>query len=247
MGEGFYKASKLVIAPVLRGTWRFKVTGRENFPEGGAIVASNHLSYLDSYFIPAVAPKQVFFVSKAEHFDNRFQRWFFEQWGVIPLNRGAGDNEAFDRSLQVLREGKYLGLHPEGTRSVDGKLHRGRTGVARLALKARVPVVPVGIVGTDKILPKGKSVPSLIPRCEIHVGEPLTFEEFYGEEDDRKVTRELTDRVMMAIKDLSGQEYVDVYTQNPAAHGKNAPPQPAEIRGTPRDGTETRGQEEDRT
>ncbi len=217
MGEGFYKASKVVVAPILKATWRFKTAGVHHFPEtGGAILASNHLSYLDSYFIPAIAPRMVYFVSKAEHFDKPLQRWFFKKWGVIPLQRGAGDNAAFDKSLEILGEGNYLGLHPEGTRSTDGKLHKGHTGVARLALMADVPVIPIGIIGTDRILPKGANLPSLKHRCEMNVGKPMRFDEFRGMENDRKVVRDITDRIMAAIKDLSRQEYVPEYTNNPA-------------------------------
>lgn len=215
MGEQFYKASQYTIAPLLRGLWRIHATGLHHVPsKGGAILASNHLSYSDHYFLPAVVPRQIFFISKAQHFDVPVQRWLFEQWGVIPLKRGEGDNEAMERSLQVLREGKLFGIYPEGTRSVDGKLHKGRTGVARLALLARVPVVPVGMIGTDKVLPKGKSVPNL-KKVVVHIGAPLDFSAFYGMENDRKVCREITDRIMHAIKDLSGQEYVPEYVENP--------------------------------
>ncbi len=219
MGQGFYKLSKFVVAPTLRTMWRFRTTGLHHFPEtGGAILASNHLSYLDSYFIPSVAPRMVYFVSKAEHFDVPLQRWFFKQWGVIPLRRGDGDNEAFARSLEILREGDYLGLHPEGTRSTDGKLHKGRTGAVRLALMANVPIIPIGIIGTDAILPKGKSLPRLKPHCEIHVGAPMDLSKFAGSENDRKVTRELTDRLMHEIAALSRQEYVDEYLAKSPSH-----------------------------
>ena len=215
MGERFYKASQYTIAPLLRGVWRIHATGVHHVPQqGGAILASNHLSYTDHYFLPAVVPRQIFFISKAQHFDVPVQRWLFEQWGVIPLKRGEGDNEAMARSLQMLADGKLFGIYPEGTRSVDGKLHKGRTGVARLALMAKVPVIPVGMIGTDKVLPKGKNVPKL-KKVSIHIGAPMHFDEFYGMENDRKVTREITDRIMHAIRDLSGQEYVDSYTQNP--------------------------------
>ncbi|MFA5860243.1 MAG: lysophospholipid acyltransferase family protein, partial [Candidatus Thermoplasmatota archaeon] len=114
----------------------------------------------------------------------------------------------------ILNEGKLFGIYPEGTRSTDGKLHKGRTGAARLALQARVPIIPVGMLGTDKVLPKGKSLPKL-KKVTIHLGAPLSFAEFYGMENDRKVCREVTDRVMEAIGRLSGQEYVNEYVQNP--------------------------------
>ena len=215
MGEGFYRFSQAVLSPPIRGAFRVTAEGREHVPKsGGVILASNHLSYIDHYVTGAVLDRQVFFISKAQHFDVPVQRWLFKQWGVIPLKRGEGDNEAMARSLQILQEGKLFGIYPEGTRSTDGKLHRGRTGVARLALQARVPVIPVGMIGTDKILPKGKNVPKL-KKVSVHIGAPMHFEQFYGMENDRKVTREITDRIMHAIRDLSGQEYVDSYTQNP--------------------------------
>ena len=224
MGERFYKASHVTIGPLLRGLWRVKATGLENVPRTGpAIFASNHLSYTDHYFLPAVVPRQIFFISKAQHFDVPVQRWLFEQWGVIPLKRGEGDNEAFSRSLQLLSEGKLFGIYPEGTRSTDGKLHKGRTGVARLALQARVPIIPVGMVGTDKVLPKGKNVPTL-HKVEVHIGKPLDFSRHIGMENDRKVTRDITDQVMRAIRDLSGQEYVHEYMQNPEYVAKEGAP-----------------------
>lgn len=232
MGERFYKFSYHTIGPVLRGLWRIHATGVHHVPErGGAILASNHLSYTDHYFLPSVVPRQIFFISKAQHFDVPVQRWLFEKWGVIPLKRGEGDNEAMQRSLEILAEGKLFGIYPEGTRSTDGKLHKGRTGVARLALMAKVPVIPVGMIGTDQVLPKGKSMPKL-RKVSIHVGAPMHFDEFYGMENDRKVTRDMTDRIMHAIAELSGQEYVHEYMQNPEYQAKEAAAQAeAETRG----------------
>jgi 1-acyl-sn-glycerol-3-phosphate acyltransferase len=227
MGERFYKACQYTIAPALRGLWRVHATGVHHIPaKGPAILASNHLSYSDHYFLPAVVPRQIYFISKAQHFDVPVQRWFFEQVGVIPLRRGEGDNEAFTRSLQVLGEGNLFGIYPEGTRSTDGKLHKGRTGVARLALMAKVPVIPVGMVGTDKVLPKGKNMPKL-HKVTIHIGAPMDFSQFYGMENDRKVCRDITDRIMHAIRDLSGQEYVHEYMQNPEYKPKEGESAPA--------------------
>lgn len=224
MGERFYKASRVTVGPLLRGLWRIEATGVENVPEqGAAILASNHLSYTDHYFLPAVVPRQIFFISKAQHFDVPVQRWLFEQWGVIPLRRGEGDHEAMQRSLQILAEGKLFGIYPEGTRSTDGKLHKGRTGVARLALLAKVPVLPVAMVGTDKVLPKGKSVPKL-RKVGVRIGAPIDLSDHYGQENDRKACREITDRIMRAIRDLSGQEYVDEYMQNPEYQAKEGAP-----------------------
>lgn len=223
MGERFYKASYHTLAPLFRGIWRIHATGVHHVPQTGpAILASNHLSYTDHYFLPSVVPRQIFFISKAQHFDVPVQRWLFEQWGVIPLKRGEGDADAFTRSLSILGQGNLFGIYPEGTRSMDGKLHKGRTGVARLALSARVPVIPVGMIGTDKVLPKGKRLPSL-DKVTIHIGTPMYFDEHFGQENDRKVCREITDRIMMAIRDLTGQDYVDSYMQNPEYAGKPDP------------------------
>lgn len=215
MGEGFYKLSHAVLGPMIRGAWRIQALGQENIPdEGPAILASNHLSYLDHFLMPAVVDRPIYFISKAEHFDVPVQAWLFEQWGVIPLERGEGDEEALDRAEEVLREGKLFGIYPEGTRSLDGRLHRGHTGVARLALKVGVPVVPVGMVGTYEALPKGQAMPSF-PQVEVQFGEPLSFESLHGEHEDYDTCRKVTDEIMRAIQDQSGQEYVDEYQRNP--------------------------------
>lgn len=216
MGERFYNAAKAVLAPLFKTAWRIDAQGAEHVPDdGGAIMASNHLSYLDHFLMPAVVPRPIYFISKAEHFDVPGQAWFFENANVIPLNRGEGDDQALKRAEEVLDEGKLFGIYPEGTRSLDGKLHKGHTGVARLALKVGVPVVPIGMIGTYEALPKGRSVPKF-NKVTVRFGEPLAFEEFYGQDKDRSITRKVTDEIMMAIKDLSGQTYVDAYQKNPA-------------------------------
>lgn len=215
MGERFYKVSHAVLSPIFKTLWRIEAHGREHIPdEGGAILASNHLSYLDHFLMPAMVERPIFFISKAQHFEVPVQSWLFEQWGVIPLERGEGDQEALVRAEQVLEEGELFGIYPEGTRSLDGRLHKGHTGVARLALKAGVPVVPVGMTGTYEALPKGKVVPNF-PKVEVLFGEPLTLEELHGRHDDYSVTRKVTDEIMHAIQDLTGQDYVDEYQWNP--------------------------------
>lgn len=247
MGEGFYRFSQAVVSPPIRGAFRVTAEGVENVPKtGGVILASNHLSYLDHYVTGAVLDRQVFFISKAQHFDVPVQRWLFKQWGVIPLNRGEGDKEAFTRSLDTLREGRVFCIYPEGTRSMDGKLHKGRTGVARLALASGSPVVPVACVGTDVVLPKGKNWPKWGHPITVRFGAPLTFPAFGpAHADDRKVTRDVTDEIMRAIQKLSGQEYVDEYHDNPdyakraaaqaAAAASSAPTSAAAPAGKPRD------------
>ncbi|MHB8605776.1 MAG: lysophospholipid acyltransferase family protein [Thermoplasmatota archaeon] len=213
MGRGFYTFSYYTLGSTIRGLWRVHADGVENVPmEGGAILASNHLSYADHYLMPCNVKRQVFFVSKAQHFDVPVQRWLFRQWGVIPLKRGDGDSEAYTTSLKVLTDGDLLCIYPEGTRSTDHRLYKGHTGVARLALEARVPIIPVGMMNSDEILPKGVSRPKM-KKAFVKFGKPLAFPEFYGMQDDRKVTRDVTDRVMLAIRDLTGQEYVDAYAK----------------------------------
>lgn len=222
MGEAFYRASHVVLGPLIRGLWRVSYDGLENIPpEGPAILASNHLSFMDHFLLPAGFKRPLYFISKAEHFDSPVKKVFFDAWNVIPLRRGQSDQEAMDRARDVLREGRLFCIYPEGTRSVDRKLHRGRTGVARLALELAVPVVPVAMIDTDLILPKGKSVPSF-HKGGVRIGRPLRFPEHEGMQGDRKATRDVTDRIMRAIGALSGQEYVDDYTKNPEYSAKEA-------------------------
>lgn len=213
--EPFYTFAWYTLGKSLRATWRAEAEGLEHVPdEGAAIMASNHLSYLDHFLMPAVVPRQIYFISKDQHFDVPIQRWVFRQAGVIPLARGEGDEEAFQRALGVLEAGDLLGIYPEGTRSLDGKLHKGHTGVARLALAAGVPIVPIGMIGTFEALPKGSRLPKF-PKVTVRFGEPLDYPDHHGEQEDYDLARKITDEVMMAIAELSGQDYVDEYTRNP--------------------------------
>lgn len=224
MGEGFYRASHMVLAPLIRGAWRVHATGTHHVPRHGrAILASNHLSFLDHLVLGAVVDRPIYFISKVEHFENPVKRALFSAWNVIPLQRGEGDKVAFHRSMRVLEEGNLFAIYPEGTRSADGRLYRGHTGVARLALTTRTPVVPVGVVGTDTILPKGATVPRF-GRVSVHLGAPLYFDEHYGQENDRDATREVTDRIMEAIANLTGQEVVDAYHPNRAYDEEDGAP-----------------------
>ena len=220
MRQGFYRVSRTVFGPMLRGAWRIRKEGVENIPEeGGAILASNHLSYLDHFLLPAVVPRPIFFISKAQHFDVPVQRWFFKQWGVIPLARGEGDNAAIDRALEVLQDGELFGIYPEGTRSLDGKLHKGHTGVARLALELDVPVIPVAMLGTFEKKPKGRKGMDHSVKLGGIAGPPLRWPALVGKHNDRDVCRQVTDEIMHAIAELSGQDYVDEYTHNPEVPG----------------------------
>lgn len=202
----------------MRALFRPWVRGLENIPdEGPAIIAPNHLSFIDSLFIPLVASRPVSFLAKNDYFVGRgikgtVTRWFFKATNQLPMDRSGGSaSEASLRSgLKVLRSGKLLGLYPEGTRSPDGSLYRGRTGIARLALEAKVPVIPTAIIGTDKVQPNGATVPRL-RRVGVVFGEPLDFSKYDDMPQDRFLLRSVTDEIMYEILRISGQEYVDSY------------------------------------
>ena len=215
----FYWLLKWVlVGPVLRMVFRPRAEGAEHVPEEGpAILASNHLSYADWLFMPLTLARRVTFVAKAEYFTGKgvkgwLQRSFFSGSGQVPIDRTSGSaaEGAMRSALKVLGAGDLFGIYPEGTRSHDGKLYRGRTGVARLALEAKVPVVPVAVVGTDKVAPPGKKFGSFT-RPVVRFGKPLDFSRYAGMESDRYILRSITDEIMYEIMRLSGQEYVDMY------------------------------------
>ena len=215
----FYWVLKtVVLGPILKLLFRPWVEGEENIPdEGAAIFASNHLSFSDSIFLPLVVPRRMTFLAKSDYFTGRGVKGrataaFFRGVGQLPIDRSGGRaGEAALRSgLRVLRRGELLGIYPEGTRSPDGRLYRGRTGVARMALEAGVPVLPVAMIGTDKAQPTGKKIPKLM-RIGVKIGKPLDFSRYEGMEDDRFVLRSITDEIMYELMLLSGQEYVDMY------------------------------------
>lgn len=211
----FYTVSWFAITPWLRVLFRARYEGVENVPrKGPVILASNHLSFLDHFILGVGVRRQISFISKSQHFDAPVRRWLFSSWGVIPLRRGAGDQEAFDRSVDALSAGKLFAIYPEGTRSLDGKLHKGHTGVARLHLLTHAPVVPVAMWGTYQAMPKGRTVPKLVP-CGAKFGKPMRFKVPSGQETNRDQLRRITNEVMFAIRDLSGQDYVDEYQYNP--------------------------------
>jgi 1-acyl-sn-glycerol-3-phosphate acyltransferase len=208
----------IAIGPLLRVIFRPRVSGAENVPdEGPAILASNHLSYADWLFMPLTLNRRVTFVAKAEYFSGKgiegwFQRKFFSGAGQVPIDRsGASAAEgALKAAKKVLADGELFGIYPEGTRSHDGRLYRGRTGVARLALETKVPVIPVAVLGTDKVAPPGKEFGSF-SRPVVRFGRPLDFSRYEGMESDRYILRSITDEIMYEIMQLSGQEYVDMY------------------------------------
>lgn len=211
----FYQASWWTVAPGVRLAFRTRFEGREHVPKTGpAILASNHLSFLDHLILGASTRRQIYYISKMQHFDYPVRRFLFRRWGVIPLRRGEGDAVAFERSLEVLGRGDLFAIYPEGTRSLDGRLHKGHTGVARLHLLSGAPVVPVAMWGTFEAMPKGKRVPKFV-KCGARFGAPLSFLKPEKDVEDRATLRRITDAIMHAIRDLSGQAYVDEYQFNP--------------------------------
>jgi 1-acyl-sn-glycerol-3-phosphate acyltransferase len=200
---------------LVRPTFRVKVVGRKNIPKkGAAILASNHLSALDHVVLPMATRRTIVNISKAQHFTKPVKAWFMRQWGVIKLERGKGDTAAMDAAKQALREGNLFCIYPEGTRSLDGKLHKGHTGVARLALELRVPVIPCAMIGTFEAKPKGGKTKYFSKTAAV-IGEPMDFSRYWGMHEDKAVCRKVTDEVMHALAALSGQEYVDEYQHNP--------------------------------
>lgn len=215
----FYWLMKyVVIGPIVKAIWRPWIVGRRNIPaEGAAILASNHLSFVDSIFLPLMIDRPVAFLAKSDYFTGKglkgwATRMFFKATGQIPIDRSGGkaSEASLNTGLQVLGRGDLLGIYPEGTRSPDGKLYRGRTGIARMALEAHVPVVPVVMVDTDTMMPIGTRVPRIV-RVGVVIGEPLDFSRFEGMEGDRYILRSVTDEIMVALQRLGEQEYEDVY------------------------------------
>ncbi|MDQ3479721.1 MAG: 1-acyl-sn-glycerol-3-phosphate acyltransferase [Actinomycetota bacterium] len=215
----FYWLLKWVfVGPVLKLIFRPYAEGTENVPEqGGAILASNHLSYSDWLFMPLTIPRRVTFVAKAEYFTTPglkgwLQKTFFSGAGQVPLDRSGGraSEGAITTGLRILANGELFGIYPEGTRSHDGRLYRGKTGIARMALEAKVPVIPLAVINTNVVAPPGKIFGRYV-RPGVRFGKPLDFSRYEGMESDRYVLRSITDEIMYEIMELSGQEYVDIY------------------------------------
>ncbi|MFE9424895.1 lysophospholipid acyltransferase family protein [Kitasatospora sp. NPDC006697] len=216
--------TKLVLKPLSRAVYRPAIEGLENVPrKGGVILASNHFSFIDSVVIPLTAPRPISFLAKVEYwqmkgFKGRVLRGFFDAIEAVPVRRGEIHlaQAALDSALEVLNDGKAFGIYPEGTRSLDNRLYRGKTGVAWLALTAGVPVVPVALSGTAEILPVGSRRPRL-RKVTVRFGEPLDFSHLHGQARNARVRRQVTDEVMAAIHALSGQELAEVYNEAPKA------------------------------
>jgi len=212
-----YALLKAFLSPILMALFRPKVKGLRNVPHlGPLIIASNHLSFSDSIFMPLVVPRKVTFLAKSEYFTSPGLKGFIKKitfiaLGQVPVDRSGGraSEAAIITGLSVLESGDCIGIYPEGTRSPDGRLYKGRTGIARLAIESGAPVIPVAMFNTAEIQPTGQVVPK-VRRVEMIFGEPMYFEN-YGDSTDQKVLREVTDRIMNTIQALSGQEYVDMY------------------------------------
>jgi 1-acyl-sn-glycerol-3-phosphate acyltransferase len=217
----YWFMKNLVAGPILKTVFRPWVTGLDNIPKtGGVIVASNHLSFIDSVFLPLVLDRRIFFLAKSDYFKGRgLKGWatktFMNGTGMLPIDRSGGkaSEASLNTGLKVLHDGEVLGIYPEGTRSPDGKLYRGRTGVARMILEGNVPVVPVAMIDTEKVMPIGTKIPK-VQRIGIVIGEPLDFSRFAGLEGDRFILRSITDEIMYELNRLSGQEYEDIYASS---------------------------------
>jgi len=209
-----YWLTKFILTPFLRLLYRVRVEGREHIPpRGSAILASNHISFCDSFFLPLVVPRRVTYVAKAEYFDNWKVAWFFKANGHIPIRRGEGADWklALDLAAEVLNSGGLFGIYPEGTRSKDGRLYRGHTGVAMLATRTGAPVIPIGFVGTDKAQPVGAKMMRPFKTVTIRIGPPMDFATEAGQPQGQRALRAITDKVMKEIQNLSGQEYTGRY------------------------------------
>jgi 1-acyl-sn-glycerol-3-phosphate acyltransferase len=208
----------ILLGPLLRVLYRPKVNGLENIPQDGPVImAINHNSFVDSIFLPLIVKRRMTFLTKEEYFTTPgfkgfWMRMFFRGVGQVPIDRSGGNasEAALYTGVRVLAAGNVLGIYPEGTRSPDGKLYRGHTGVARMALAAEATVIPVAICGTRDVQPAGKTVPR-VKRVAVEIGKPLDFSRYEGMGDDRFVLRSMTDEIMYEIMALSDQEYSDMY------------------------------------
>jgi 1-acyl-sn-glycerol-3-phosphate acyltransferase len=219
--------ARVVLRPLIRLLWRIDVRGLEHLPDvGPAILCPNHISVIDSFFVPAMLPRRITYVGKAEYLDDWKTRRLFPALGMIPIDRSGGDaaEAALDLAAEVLERGELFGIYPEGTRSRDGLLHKGRTGAARLALRTGAPIIPVGIRGTDRIMPPGARVPRPFRPASVAFGQPIEPDRYATlGSDERVALRRVTDDLMSAIRALSAQDYVNTYaSDNPDERGERA-------------------------
>ncbi|MBV8296673.1 MAG: 1-acyl-sn-glycerol-3-phosphate acyltransferase [Acidimicrobiia bacterium] len=214
-----YWVLKAILTPVLRLLFKVTADGPEHVPsDGPAILASNHLSFSDSIFLPLVLRRRITFVAKAEYFDDPKTAWFFRAMGQIPIRRGGGSasQRALDSAMDVLRDGGLFGIYPEGTRSPDGRLYKGHTGVARLALQSGAPVIAVAMIGTREAQPIGQVKPNFFSPIGVRFSKPMRFDRYAERADDPRALRQITDEIMFELRALSGQDYVDRYAKRGA-------------------------------
>jgi 1-acyl-sn-glycerol-3-phosphate acyltransferase len=222
-----YPVARRVLTPLFKGLWRVDVQGLDRLPaEGGALFCPNHTSVIDSFFLPLVLPRRIMFVGKSEYMDSWKTKHIFPALGMIPIDRAGGSksDRALNTAARVLESGTFFGIYPEGTRARDGRLHRGHTGPARLALRTGCPIVPVGIVGTREVQPPDAKLPRPFKRVSVRFGRPIDVQRYADRADDRMVLRQIIDEVMFEIRELSGQEYVDEYATKQAEGFTAAPP-----------------------
>ena len=205
-----YPIGKRIVPPLVRGLWVKEVNGLENLPkEGSFIIAANHASYMDHLVMSLLVEhldRKVHVLAKKEHFENFFERAWHRYVGAIPLDRQLGGKKALKQAVKALKEGKIIAIYPEGTRTLTGKLQKAKTGVARLALQSKVPVIPIGLIGTFEILPKGKYIPKL-KRATMSIGKPMHFEKYCNKKINKRVLMEVTTGIMKKISKLSKQKY----------------------------------------
>ena len=209
-----YWLMKALLEPILRFFYRVKVEGAEHLPAtGGLIMASNHVSFCDSFFLPLVLKRRITFVAKAEYFEDPKTAWFFTAVGQIPIKRegGSASQRALESAREVIEAGGIFGIYPEGTRSPDGRLYKGHTGVARLALQCRVPVVAVAMIGTREAQPIGQVRPRLFKPITVRFSRPMDFSRYADQPHGQMLLRQITDEIMFELRELSGQTYVNEY------------------------------------
>ena len=214
-----YTVARSILNPLRKFFFRVKVDGLEHVPESGpAIICPNHISFLDSVFTAFVLPRRITYVGKAEYMDDWKTKWLFPALGMIPIDRsgGSASERALNAATRVLERGELFGIFPEGTRSRDGRLYKGHTGPARLAFRTDSPIIPVGIVGTDRIQPPDASLPRPFMTCAIRFGKPIDVSRYGNGEGDRMALRQVIDEVMYEIREMTGQQYVNEYATKKA-------------------------------
>ena len=218
-----YTVARAILRPTLRFLWRIRVEGLDNVPaEGPAIIAPNHSAAIDSFFVPCVLPRKITYVGKAEYMDDWKTRKLFPAMGMIPIDRsgGSASERALNTAARILERSELFGIYPEGTRSRTGKLHKGHTGVARLALRCNAPIVPVGLLGTREVQPPDRATPRPFRTITVRFGEPIEVSRYRDRADDRYVLRQITDEVMFEIRNLTGLEYDLTYATKATSPGE---------------------------